>query len=183
MPAMLASCSIPFMLEGVAHIPGAQPGAHWDGGLVDYHVHWPYASMNPGLVLYPHFQRQVVPGWLDKGLKWRHRATPWLSNMVLLCPNPEWVRTLPGGKLPDRTDFKGLAPTERMKVWTEAVARAREKIRENISEGRSELTEAEIDEGMKRLGRACAELDRAREAAVVLQRDRLQDVGVGEPRG
>lgn len=124
LPAMLASCSIPFMLEGVAHIPGAQPGAHWDGGLVDYHVHWPYASMNPGLVLYPHFQRQVVPGWLDKGLKWRHRATPWLNNMVLLCPNPEWVRTLPGGKLPDRTDFKGLAPTERMKVWTEAVARA-----------------------------------------------------------
>ncbi|MCH8180897.1 MAG: patatin-like phospholipase family protein [Proteobacteria bacterium] len=124
LPAMLASCSIPFMLEGVPHIPGAQPGAHWDGGLVDYHVHWPYNQMDGGLVLYPHFQRQVVPGWLDKGLRWRHRATPALSNMVLLCPNPEWVRTLPGGKLPDRTDFKALLPAERMRVWSEAVAQA-----------------------------------------------------------
>lgn len=125
LPAMLASCSIPFMLEGVPHIPGAtRPGAHWDGGLVDYHVHWPYAAMPEGLVLYPHFQRQVVPGWLDKGLRWRHRATPWLDNMVLLCPNPDWVRTLPGGKLPDRTDFTGLTPPQRMKTWVEAVARS-----------------------------------------------------------
>ena len=125
-PAMLASCSIPFMLQGVPHIPGARPGAHWDGGLVDYHVHWPYNQMKPGLVLYPHFQQQVVPGWLDKGLRWRHRATPALSNMVLLCPNPEWVRTLPGGKLPDRTDFKSLPPQQRMKVWTESVVRSQQ---------------------------------------------------------
>lgn len=129
-PAMLASCSIPFMLEGVANIPGARPGAHWDGGLVDYHVHWPYHQMNPGLVLYPHFQQQVVPGWLDKGLRWRHRATPALSNMVLLCPNPEWVRTLPGGKLPDRSDFKGLPPAQRMRVWTEAVVRSEQLAQE-----------------------------------------------------
>ena len=126
MPAMLASCSIPFMLEAVHDIPGAPAGAHWDGGLVDYHFHWPYADMNDGLVLYPHFQRQVVPGWLDKGLRWRHRATPWLSNLVVLAPNPEWVRTLPGGKLPDRTDFKALPSPQRMKVWTEAVARSRQ---------------------------------------------------------
>lgn len=130
-PAMLASCSIPFMLEGVPSIPGAtRPGAHWDGGLVDYHVHWPYASMDEGLVLYPHFQQQVVPGWLDKSLRWRHRATPWLDNVVLLCPNPEWVRTLPRGKLPDRTDFTALAPTQRMKVWVEAVERSRQLAQE-----------------------------------------------------
>lgn len=123
-PAMLASCSIPFMLDAVHDIPGAKPGSHWDGGIVDYHLHWPYARMAQGLVLYPHFQKQVVPGWLDKGLKWRHRATPWLDNLVLLCPNPEWVRTLPHGKLPDRTDFKRLPTPQRIQVWTEAVARA-----------------------------------------------------------
>jgi hypothetical protein len=82
--------------------------------------------MDSGFVLYPHFQQQVVPGWLDKSLRWRHRATPWLDNVVLLCPNPEWVRTLPRGKLPDRTDFTALAPTQRMKVWVEAVERSRQ---------------------------------------------------------
>lgn len=123
-PAMLASCSIPFMLQPVPHVPGALSGAHWDGGLVDYHLHWQYSAMPQGLVLYPHFQRQVVPGWLDKALKWRHRASPWLDNMVLLAPNPAWVATLPGGKLPDRKDFTGLGREARVKAWTEAVSRS-----------------------------------------------------------
>jgi hypothetical protein len=58
--------------------------------------------------LYPHFQKAVVPGWLDKRLTWRHGATHYLDTMVLLAPNPEWVKTLPNGKLPDRTDFTPL---------------------------------------------------------------------------
>ena len=124
MAAMLASCSIPFMLEAVHDIPGAKRGAHWDGGIVDYHFHWPYAAMDKGLVLYPHFQQSVVPGWLDKALRWRHKASPWLSNMVLLAPSPEWVAGLPGGKLPDRQDFSRMAPAQRVKVWTQAVAAA-----------------------------------------------------------
>lgn len=124
MPAMLASCSIPFMLEAVNDIPGAPHGSHWDGGIVDYHFHWHYAAMPQGLVLYPHFQRQVVPGWLDKALKWRHGASPWLDNLVLLAPNPEWVARLPGGKLPDRKDFQRLNPAQRVKAWTQAVSQA-----------------------------------------------------------
>jgi hypothetical protein len=124
MAAMLASCSIPFMLEAVHDIPGAPRGAHWDGGIVDYHFHWRYSAMDTGLVLYPHFQRQVVPGWLDKALKWRHRASPWLDNMVLLAPSPEWVATLPGGKLPDRNDFSRMDYPQRVRAWTAAVAQA-----------------------------------------------------------
>lgn len=123
-PAMLASCSIPFMLDAVRDIPGAVTGSHWDGGIVDYHFHWHYAAMQPGLVLYPHFQKQVVPGWLDKAWKWRHGATPWLDNMVLLAPNPAWVGTLPGGKLPDRKDFTGLSREARVRTWTGAVQQA-----------------------------------------------------------
>ena len=80
--------------------------------------------MSQGLELYPHFQRQVVPGWLDKAWKWRHGATPWLDNMVLLAPNPAWVATLPGGKLPDRTDFTGLDRQARVLAWTQSVAQA-----------------------------------------------------------
>lgn len=123
-PALQASCSIPFVLNAVHDIPGAPPGAYWDGGITDYHLHLKYdCGSGPNLVLYPHFQRSVVPGWLDKGLKWRHRATPFLDTMVVLAPDPQWVGTLPNGKLPDRTDFTryGLDLQARVRDWTTAV--------------------------------------------------------------
>ncbi len=112
------------MLKAVHDIPGGPPGAYWDGGITDYHLHWNYRSMGHGLVLYPHFQQQVVPGWLDKALKHRHRATPWLDNVIVLAPRPEWVRGLPDGKLPDRTDFKryGANLAGRVKAWSQAVS-------------------------------------------------------------
>ena len=140
-PALQASCSIPFVLQAVHNIPGAPPGAYWDGGITDYHLHlnYPAATTNAakigatnlqstpatgqnGLVLYPHFQKAVVPGWLDKSLKWRHRATHHLDTMVLLAPHPEWVKTLPNGKLPDRTDFThyGNDLAARVAAWTTA---------------------------------------------------------------
>ena len=37
-PSVLASCSIPFWLTRARH-PGAPPGAYWDGGITDYHLH------------------------------------------------------------------------------------------------------------------------------------------------
>ncbi len=142
--ALQASCSIPFVLQAVHNIPGAPPGAYWDGGITDYHLHLNYLTDSAiatksvatnamdtrasgpfdqdGLVLYPHFQKAVVPGWLDKRLKWRHRATHHLDSMVLLAPSPEWVKTLPNGKLPDRTDFThyGNDLAGRVKAWNAA---------------------------------------------------------------
>ena len=123
-PALLASCSIPFVLKAVHDIPGGPPGAYWDGGITDYHLHWNYRGMaGGGLVLYPHFQQSVVPGWLDKSLRHRHRATPALDNVIVLAPNPQWVRTLPHGKLPDRNDFKryGTDLPARVAAWGLAV--------------------------------------------------------------
>ena len=122
-PALQASCSIPFVLQAVHDIPGAPPGAYWDGGITDYHLHLQYRN-NDGIVLYPHFQRQVVPGWLDKALKWRHRPSHFLDRMVVLAPSPEWVQSLPNGKLPDRTDFTryGADLKARMAVWNTAVS-------------------------------------------------------------
>jgi hypothetical protein len=76
-------------------------------------------------VLYPHFQATVVPGWLDKALKHRHAATARLANVVLLTPDPEWVRAvMPRAKLPDRSDFKayGERIAERQRDWRRAVA-------------------------------------------------------------
>jgi hypothetical protein len=151
-PALQASCSIPFMLQAVHDIPGAPRGAYWDGGITDYHLHLNYPGApneatgaikkeaahamdtgatgqdlgfcQNGIVLYPHFQKSVVPGWLDKSLKWRHHATRYLDSMLLLAPNPEWVKTLPNGKLPDRTDFThyGNDLAGRVKAWNAATA-------------------------------------------------------------
>lgn len=129
LPSILASGSIPFWLDAVHDIPGAPRGAYWDGGITDYHLHWPWREIaatpaSGGLVLYPHFQPRLVPGWLDKGLRRRHRPTPWLDNLIVLAPTPEWIATLPQGKLPDRTDFKSLAHDHagRMRIWSRAVA-------------------------------------------------------------
>lgn len=122
-PSILASCSIPFWLEAVHDIPGAPRGAYWDGGITDYHLHLDYASIGEGIVLYPHFQKQVIPGWLDKAFRHRHRATERLDNVVVLAPSAEWIATLPDGKLPDRTDFKryGDDLPARVAAWSRAV--------------------------------------------------------------
>ena len=161
--ALQASCSIPFVLKAVHNIAGAPPGAYWDGGITDYHLHLNYPagnknaikgiaahamttgatgtfSINPegraqaALVLYPHFQKAVVPGWLDKSLRWRHRATHHLDTMVLLAPNPEWVKTLPNGKLPDRTDFThyGNDLAGRVAAWNAACS-ASEQLADEFS--------------------------------------------------
>jgi hypothetical protein len=134
-PALQASCSIPFLLQAVHDIPGAPPGAYWDGGITDYHLHLKYdCGPGPGLVLYPHFQKAVVPGWLDKGLKWRHRATSFLDTMVVLAPDPDWIKSLPNGKLPDRSDFAryGKDLPARIRDWTRA-ARESERLAEEFA--------------------------------------------------
>jgi hypothetical protein len=128
-PALQASCSIPFVLQAVHDIPGAPRGAYWDGGITDYHLHLNYAARHPeGLVLYPHFQKAVVPGWLDKAWRWRHGATPFLDNTIVLAPDPAWIQSLPNGKLPDRNDFTryGTDLAGRMKAWHAAAAASRQ---------------------------------------------------------
>jgi hypothetical protein len=144
--SLLASCSIPFLLSAVNDIPGAPLGAYWDGGITDYHLHLNYAAMHAepvvepaapqgaNLVLYPHVQHTVIPGWLDKSLKHRHRATAHLDNVVLLSPTPEWIASLPNAKLPDREDFKRYNDNTpaRVAVWSRAV-RESERLRDEFA--------------------------------------------------
>ena len=128
-PALQASCSIPFVLDAIHNIPGAPAGAYWDGGITDYHLHLNYnARKDQGLVLYPHFQKAVVPGWLDKPLRWRHGATHFLDGTVVLAPDPQWVAGLPNGKLPDRTDFTryGTNLPARIRAWNTAASASRQ---------------------------------------------------------
>ncbi|WP_082491757.1 lysophospholipase [Duganella sp. Leaf126] len=120
--ALQASGSIPLVLEAVTGIAGAPPGPHWDGGLIDYHLHLPY-QRDPGLVLYPHFSDHLVPGWLDKSMPWRRARGAALDNMILVSPSPDFVAGLPNGKLPDRKDFTvyGQHHDTRIRHWLHAI--------------------------------------------------------------
>ena len=121
--ALLASASIPMVLEGVANIPSAPAGVYWDGGIIDYHLHLPYHHAG-GLVLYPHFTDRIVPGWLDKGMPWRRARGQWLDNVIVVAPSREYLATLPDAKLPDRKDFSRYAgdDAKRMSTWRRAIS-------------------------------------------------------------
>jgi hypothetical protein len=114
-PALLASGSIPLVLSGVT-FPDGPTGVFRDGGVVDYHLDVEFPP-GEGLVLFPHFYPHVVPGWFDKGLRWR-RATPArLRRTLLVAPSPELVARLPGGRIPDREDFRRMPDDERLRAW------------------------------------------------------------------
>jgi hypothetical protein len=126
--ALLASGSIPFVLDAVPHIKHHNgndvfEGPFWDGGLTDYHLALPF-HRKEGIVLYPHFSNTVTPGWLDKFLRIRKAKPEWMSNVMLICPTPEFVASLPAKKIPDRSDFKryGLNHDLRIKHWRLAIA-------------------------------------------------------------
>ena len=138
--ALIASGSIPLVLEGVAQIADAPRGTYWDGGIIDYHLHLPY-HRTPGLVLYPHFTDKIVPGWLDKMLPWRKATGPWLDNMILISPTREYLDSLPHRKLPDRNDFKRFADDYegRLRYWRQAMAMSaqlRDEFAELVASGR-----------------------------------------------
>jgi hypothetical protein len=120
--ALLASGSIPLVLQAVSNIKGAPDGAYWDGGLIDYHLHLPY-QQDPGLVLYPHFTDHIVPGWLDKSMPWRRARGASLENLILVSPSPAFLARLPHGKLPDRSDFKRYGQNHKLRFrdWMFAI--------------------------------------------------------------
>jgi hypothetical protein len=119
--ALLASGSIPMVMQGVMDIPGVEPGTYRDGGLLDYHLDLPYSGDD--IVLYPHFTDRIIPGWFDKSLPWRRADLERLKNVVLLGPSRDYLAKLPFGKLPDRSDFKRFLgkDAERQAYWRKAM--------------------------------------------------------------
>lgn len=114
--ALLASGSIPLVLEGVTDIPGAPAGVYRDGGITDYHFDLPFYG-GEGLVLYPHFYSHFIPGWFDKHLPWRRPRFEHFHNVLVLAPSREFVRQLPYGKIPDRKDFETMDYDTRAAYW------------------------------------------------------------------
>lgn len=113
-PALLASGSIPLVMQGIKNIPDAPLGIYRDGGIIDYH--FDFKLNDAGLTLYPHFNSDPKAGWFDKGSKRKVRPENY-DKTVLICPSPEFVRSLPYGKIPDRTDFTKLDSLTRIKYW------------------------------------------------------------------
>jgi hypothetical protein len=128
--ALMASGSIPLLVHGV-RIPGVE-GMHWDGGVLDYHLDLDFGS-GDGLVLYPHFYSHIVPGWFDKSLRWRRARATNFDRALLIAPSDEFVASLPGGKIPDRSDFYRFTDAERIPRW-DAVLAASEQLGDELRE-------------------------------------------------
>ncbi|MDC0712518.1 patatin-like phospholipase family protein [Stigmatella sp. ncwal1] len=135
--ALLASGSIPGVMSGV-HIPGAPRGTYRDGGVLDYHPNLHFGP-GEGLVLYPHFYPHVIPGWFDKSLRWRWKASVHLQRALLLSPSEAFIARLPHGKIPDRDDFVRFSDAERIRAWNavrEASQQLGDELRELLATGR-----------------------------------------------
>jgi len=125
--AVLASGSIPLVINGVNNIHGATAGYYRDGGLVDYHMSLPY-GVDEGIVLLPHFSKTIIPGWLDKFAKIRKPKSEFLDNVLLLAPTESFIRSLPLSKIPDRSDFKRFIGNDegRINYWRDVTKRSEE---------------------------------------------------------
>ena len=119
--AVLATGSIPLVLEGVEDIPGAKPGVYRDGGVIDYHLDLPHSG-DDRLAMYLHFYNYLKPGWFDKSLSWRQASAEHTASTLLISPSPEFVASLPYSKIPDRHDFAKLSESERIAAWRTVVS-------------------------------------------------------------
>lgn len=126
--ALLASGSIPYLMEAVKNIPGCDEGVFLDGGIIDYHPVFDFTGGMDKIVLYHHFYDYLIPGWFDKKFPWRRPGSRDLENVLLVSPSAEFVKSLPGGKIPDRKDFKTFLgrDDQRISNWREAKKRSLE---------------------------------------------------------
>lgn len=123
--SVMATSSIPLVIRGEVNIPSASKGMYRDGGFTDYHFDMPFLnhvdapdlSHDDDLVLYPHYNERIIPGWFDKPLKWRKPKPENIENMLLIAPSDEFVAQLPYGKIPDRGDFKRFDTPTRIEYW------------------------------------------------------------------
>jgi hypothetical protein len=123
--AVAASGSIPMVLTGVQNIHGAPAGVYRDGGVIDYHLDLPLGEPDR-LALFPHFFEQLTPGWFDKRLRWRRHNPLHLDRTILVCPSAGFIARLPGGKIPDRSDFLRMTPSRRVAAWRKTIDACRE---------------------------------------------------------
>ena len=123
--ALLASGSIPIVIEGVEDINGAPKGMYRDGGIIDYHFDLTFGPKK-GLVFYPHFYPTPIPGWFDKSFKRRLPHKSSYDKVVMAVPSEEFVASLPYQKIPDRKDFENMPTEQRIEYWQTVINRSDE---------------------------------------------------------
>jgi len=135
--AVLASGSIPLVMNGVVFQHDGKTHILRDGGLVDYQQDLP---LEPGdyIALYPHYSDRIIPGWFDKPLKYR-KPYHALENVCMVSPSKEAIASLRYKKIPDRKDFYTFAgdDSRRLLFWNETVA-----LGQQIAEEFMELVES-----------------------------------------
>jgi hypothetical protein len=121
--AVLASGAIPLVIDGVNDIYGAPRGVYRDGGLIDYHLSHQFAARENEIVLFFHHQERIIPGWLDKKIERRVPEAHTLNNVLMVFPSQSFLENLPGGNVPDRTDFVTFIDDQetRIRNWRKAV--------------------------------------------------------------
>lgn len=121
--ALLASGSIPYVMDCVKDVAGAAKGSYRDGGLYHYHPAFDFMAGKEGVVLYPHFYDSATLGWLDKDRPSRTASGKLLADVLMLSPSPDFIKSLPFGRIPDRMDFVRLEgkDKERVTAWQKSV--------------------------------------------------------------
>ncbi|GAA5142605.1 patatin-like phospholipase family protein [Thalassotalea piscium] len=118
--ALLASGSIPLVMQGIKDINGCAKGMYRDGGIIDYHFDFQLNPIN-GLTLYPHFNANPKAGWFDKSST-RAVNIKHYDNTVMLVPSDEFIQQLPFQKIPDRKDFTEMDADTRIKYWRKVLS-------------------------------------------------------------
>ena len=126
---LMASGSIPLVLEGESSIQGGPRGHHLDGGLVDYHFELESAN---GPILYPHFAADPIPGWMDRFPPKRRISARAREQLCIVMPSEELLSKYPTGDFPCRHDFRRFSNDQRIKLWTQT-AKLTEKLGKELS--------------------------------------------------
>jgi hypothetical protein len=121
--AIMASGSIPLVMNGVSGISGTPEGVYRDGGMIDYQIAIVSDPDPSRIVLHPHYSDTVIPGWLDKHIPWRRARPETMSNVLIVCPSREFIASLPYKKIPDRNDFMKFhgRDSERLAYWKNVI--------------------------------------------------------------
>ncbi len=113
--SMRASGAIPLLMRGV-RVSGVD-GVYWDGGIVDYHMAYPYDRKDGKVVLLPHFMHDVLAGWFDKHLPILGQANnDFMSDVVVIYPSADYVQSLPRQQISTLNDFEHFDQDQQARI-------------------------------------------------------------------